>query len=65
MNGQEHGEEIIKAINKRTMIIRPVLTSISLLIFSTRFEVRGVNDDGHVANFVETEQLVRSGKTNN
>ena len=39
--------------------------SISLLIFSTRFEVRGVNDDGHVANFVETEQLVRSGKTNN
>ena len=39
--------------------------SISLLIFSTRFEVRGVNDDGHVANFVETEQLVRNGKTNN
>jgi len=24
----------------------------------TRFETRGVNDDGHVANFVETEQLV-------
>ena len=23
-----------------------------------RFEVRGVNDDGHVANFVETEQLI-------
>ena len=23
-----------------------------------RFEVRGVDDDGHVANYVETEQLV-------
>lgn len=23
----------------------------------TRFSVRGVNDDGHVANFVETEQV--------
>lgn len=24
----------------------------------TRFNVRGVNDDGHVANFVETEQVI-------
>jgi len=24
----------------------------------TRFNVRGVNDDGNVANFVETEQLI-------
>ena len=24
----------------------------------TRFCVRGVDDDGHVANFVETEQLI-------
>jgi len=24
----------------------------------TRFNVRGVNDDGNVANFVETEQVV-------
>ena len=24
----------------------------------TRFTVRGVNDDGHVANFVETEQVL-------
>ena len=23
----------------------------------TRFNVRGTNDDGHVANFVETEQV--------
>ena len=50
---------------KGNMIFGPVSISISLLIFSTRFEVRGVNDDGHVANFVETEQLVRTGKTNN
>ena len=28
----------------------------------TRFNVRGTNDDGHVANFVETEQ-VRGLKT--
>ena len=26
--------------------------------FCDRFEVRGVDDDGHVANYVETEQLV-------
>ena len=25
----------------------------------TRFNVRGVNDDGNVANFVETEQVIR------
>ena len=25
----------------------------------TRFNVRGVNDDGHVANFVETEQVMK------
>lgn len=25
----------------------------------TRFNVRGTNDDGHVANFVETEQVPR------
>ena len=25
----------------------------------TRFNVRGVNDDGHVANFVETEQVLK------
>ena len=24
----------------------------------TRFNVRGINDEGHVANFVETEQLI-------
>lgn len=26
----------------------------------TRFNVRGVNDFGHVANFVETEQVISS-----
>jgi hypothetical protein len=26
----------------------------------TRFNTRGVNDDGNVANFVETEQIVSS-----
>ena len=28
---------------------------------SYRFNVRGTNDDGHVANFVETEQIVSTG----
>jgi synaptojanin len=27
----------------------------------TRFNIRGVNDDGNVANFVETEQIVICG----
>ena len=36
-----------------------MLHSGSVLVCSVlRFCVRGVNDDGHVANFVETEQLV-------
>ena len=37
-----------------------MLHSDSVLVCSVldRFCVRGVNDDGHVANFVETEQLV-------
>lgn len=30
---------------------------IIMLVFS-RFNVRGTNDDGHVANFVETEQVI-------
>ena len=30
----------------------------NIINISVRFEVRGVNDDGHVANFVETEQLI-------
>ena len=29
----------------------------------SRFCVRGVDDDGHVANFVETEQLVTLDKS--
>ena len=28
------------------------------IFFILRFMVRGVNDEGHVANFVETEQLI-------
>jgi phosphatidylinositol-bisphosphatase len=31
----------------------------------TRFNVRGVNDDGAVANFVETEQIVLLPRQNN
>jgi hypothetical protein len=27
-----------------------------------RFSCRGVDDDGHVANFVETEQLIQIGE---
>lgn len=35
-----------------------VLSRLSCERVGTRFNVRGVNDDGHVANFVETEQLI-------
>ncbi|GAB1864194.1 phosphoinositide 5-phosphatase [Camponotus japonicus] len=38
---------------------RAVLTSrLSCERAGTRFNVRGTNDDGHVANFVETEQVI-------
>jgi len=29
----------------------------------TRYNIRGIDDDGHVANFVETEQIVECGKS--
>lgn len=35
-----------------------ILSRLSCERVGTRFNVRGVNDDGHVANFVETEQLI-------
>ena len=34
-----------------------VISRLSSERAGTRFNVRGVNDDGHVANFVETEQV--------
>lgn len=35
-----------------------ILSRLSCERAGTRFNVRGSNDDGHVANFVETEQLI-------
>ncbi|XP_075219614.1 synaptojanin-1-like [Lycorma delicatula] len=35
-----------------------VISRLSCERAGTRFNVRGVNDDGHVANFVETEQII-------
>ncbi|CAB4027321.1 synaptojanin-1-like isoform X2, partial [Paramuricea clavata] len=35
-----------------------VISRLSCERAGTRFNVRGVNDDGHVANFVETEQVI-------
>lgn len=34
------------------------MSIIILIIICFRFNVRGTNDDGHVANFVETEQVI-------
>lgn len=34
-----------------------ILSRLSRERVGTRFNVRGVNDHGHVANFVETEQV--------
>ena len=36
---------------------------VCFLFYNIRFCVRGVDDDGHVANFVETEQLVTLDKS--
>lgn len=38
-----------------------VISRVSCERAGTRFNVRGVNDNGHVANFVETEQLIFVG----
>lgn len=35
-----------------------LLSRLSCERAGTRFNVRGTNDDGHVANFVETEQVI-------
>lgn len=35
-----------------------IISRLSCERAGTRFNVRGVNDDGHVANFVETEQVI-------
>ena len=35
-----------------------VLLSVIGVVFTCRFNVRGLNDEGHVANFVETEQVM-------
>lgn len=38
-----------------------VISRLSCERAGTRFNVRGTNDDGHVANFVETEQVIYLG----
>jgi len=35
-----------------------VISRLSCMRAGTRYNARGVNDDGHVGNFVETEQIV-------
>ena len=35
-----------------------LISRLSREMAGTRFNVRGTNDEGHVANFVETEQLI-------
>ena len=49
MEGQEQGKHDSKEAQ--------------FLILNIRFCVRGVDDDGHVANFAETEQLVTLDKS--
>lgn len=39
-----------------------LISRVSCLRAGTRFNARGVNDDGNVANFVETEQILFCGK---
>jgi hypothetical protein len=35
-----------------------LISRLSCLRAGTRFNIRGVNDDGNVANYVETEQII-------
>ena len=39
-----------------------VISRLSSERAGTRFQVRGVDDNGHVANFAETEQVIFLGK---
>lgn len=39
--------------------------NIVLLPYSLRYNSRGINDDGNVANFAETEQIIVGGNTAN
>ena len=41
------------------MLLMLMLIDADAVVYLYRFVVRGVNDDGHVANFVETEQLIQ------
>ena len=41
-----------------TQVKAALVSRLSCLRVGTRFFTRGLNDQGHVANFVETEQLL-------
>lgn len=53
------GSAEIRTVYARTSQARvAILSRLSCERTGTRFNVRGVNDEGHVANFVETEQCI-------
>ena len=50
--------EIRTVYSGATQIKAALVSRLSCNRVGTRFITRGVDDDGHVANFVETEQLI-------
>ena len=56
--------EIKKIITLSSSYKACIFSRLSCERVGTRFNCRGVNDDGNVANFVETEQVVYSTETN-
>ncbi len=56
--------EIKKVITLSSSYKACLFSRLSCERVGTRFNCRGVNDDGNVANFVETEQVVYSTDTN-
>ncbi|CAD8131415.1 unnamed protein product [Paramecium pentaurelia] len=57
---QGYVEQIDSYIDKQPITL-VLISRRSRFMGGTRYYSRGINDDGHVANFVETEQIVISG----
>ncbi|CAD8166728.1 unnamed protein product [Paramecium octaurelia] len=59
---QGYVEQIDSSVDKQPITV-VLISRRSRFMGGTRYYSRGVNDDGHVANFVETEQIIISGST--
>uniref|UniRef100_A0A6B2KXC7 phosphoinositide 5-phosphatase n=1 Tax=Arcella intermedia TaxID=1963864 RepID=A0A6B2KXC7_9EUKA len=51
-------EIVIQSDGKNVCLDLALISRISCMRAGTRYNARGINDDGNVANFVETEQII-------